>query len=65
MESIQDISRKYALTLTEAAKYFNIGQNKIRELCELPGCKFGLKVGTKLLVKRELFEQYLDKNDLI
>lgn len=51
---------KCTLTIEEAAAYFGIGQNKLRELTEDPNCKFVLWVGTKRLIKRKLFEQYLD-----
>ena len=52
---------KCTLTIEEAAAYFGIGQNKLRELTEDPNCKFVLWVGTKRLIKRKLFEQYLDR----
>ena len=53
---------KCTLTIEEAAAYFGIGQNKLRELTEDPNCKFVLWVGTKRLIKRKLFEQYLDRS---
>lgn len=53
---------KCTLTIEEAAAYFGIGQNKLRELTEDPNCKFVLWVGTKRLIKRKLFEQYLDSS---
>lgn len=30
------LSEKYALTIDEAAQYFNIGKNKLRELVKEP-----------------------------
>lgn len=53
--------RKPYLTIEEAAAYFGIGQNKLRELTEDPRCKYVLWVGTKRLIKRQLFEQYIDQ----
>lgn len=52
---------KANLTIEEAAAYFGIGMNKLRELTEDEWCKFVLYVGTKRLIKRRLFEQYLEQ----
>lgn len=51
---------KYCLTIKEAAEYFNIGENKLYELTDKPGCQFVLFVGRKRLIKRVLFEKYID-----
>ncbi len=60
-ESINDIriAEKAFLTLKEAASYFNIGQDKIRQLTDERDCTFVLFNGNKRLVKRELMEGYL------
>ena len=55
------IWEKANLTIEEAAAYFGIGMNKLRELTEDEHCKFVLYVGTKRLIKRRLFEQYLEQ----
>ena len=55
------IWEKENLTIEEAAAYFGIGMNKLRELTEDEQCKFVLFVGTKRLIKRRLFEQYLEQ----
>ena len=55
------IWEKANLTIKEAAAYFGIGMNKLRELTEDEQCKFVLFVGTKRLIKRRLFEQYLEQ----
>ena len=52
---------KANLTIEEAAAYFGIGMNKFRELIEDEQSKFVLYVGTKRLIKRRLFEQYLEQ----
>lgn len=49
------------MTVKEAASYSNIGINRIEELLKNPKCPFVLYVGTKKLVKRKEFEQYLSK----
>ena len=54
------IHLKANLTLDEAAAYFNIGRDKLRQLSEAPNCSFVLFVGEKRLIKRRKFEEYLD-----
>ena len=49
------------LTITEAAAYFNIGENKIRSLSDDDDCTFVLWCGRKRLIKRAAFEKYLEK----
>lgn len=51
---------KANLTIEEAAAYFGIGENKLRELTNDDNCKFVLWIGTKRLIKRRQFEQYLE-----
>ncbi len=56
------LSEKKYLTLNEASIYFGIGKQKIRELSNARNCKFVLWVGNKRLIKRELFERFLDES---
>lgn len=53
------IWHKASLTIEEAAAYSNIGLNRIRELCKIPGNDFALQIGRKILVRREAFDEYL------
>ena len=53
---------KLNMTIKEAAAYSNIGINRIEELLKQPKCNFVLYVGTKKLVKRKEFEQYISKS---
>lgn len=55
------ISKKAFLTVREAAAYFNIGEKKLRELTNGDRCPFVLYCGTKRLIKREKFKDYLDR----
>ncbi len=55
------INEKSNLTLEEAASYFNIGINKLRELSDDDKCTFVLWVGSKRLIKRKKLEEYLSK----
>lgn len=51
---------KSNLTLEEAAAYFNIGLNKLRDITNSKACEpCTLFVGNKRLIKRKLFEKYL------
>ena len=55
------IWHKSNLTLTEAAKYFNVGMDKLRKITNDEDCNFVLWVGNKRLLKRELMDEYLKK----
>lgn len=53
---------KYTLTVEEAAQYFQIGENKLRRLLdENPDSSFILCNGNRRLIKRGLFEKYIDQ----
>ena len=52
---------RYALTITEAAKVFGIGEKQIRHMIQEPGCSYVMYVGRKALIKREPFEEFLKK----
>ena len=52
---------KRNLTLEEASKYFNIGVNRIRRITDRNNCPFVLWVGSKRLIKRKEFENYLSR----
>ena len=54
------IDRKMLLSIREAAEYSNIGINKIDELLTQPNCPYVLYVGTKKLVKRKAFEEFIE-----
>ena len=54
------IWEKTLLTLEEAAAYTGLGINKVRELSNVKGCPFLVMNGTKRMIKREKFEQYLN-----
>lgn len=55
------IHLKMTLTAMEAAEYSNIGINKIDSMLRSPNCPFVLFVGSKKLVKRKEFEQYISQ----
>ena len=55
------IWEKHNLTLDEATAYYNIGVGKLRELTNDDRCKFVLWVGNKRLIKKDLFNKYLNE----
>ena len=59
------IHLKMTLTTKEAAEYSNIGINKIDSMLRTPNCPFVPFVGTKKLVKRKEFEQFISEKLVI
>ena len=59
------IHLKMTLTTREAAAYSNIGINKTDSMLRTPNCPFVLYVGTKKLVKRKEFEQFISQRLVI
>ncbi|MBR6510010.1 MAG: helix-turn-helix domain-containing protein [Clostridia bacterium] len=55
------IWEKSNLTIEEAAVYFNIGASTLRRLAAREDCPYVLWVGSKCLIKRVCFEEYLQK----
>lgn len=55
------IHLKMTLSIREAAEYSNIRINKIDSMLRAPNCPFVLFVGTKKLVKRKAFEEYISR----
>ena len=59
------IWEKSNLSLEEAAAYSGIGINKLREITNEKSCRFVLWVGNKRLIKRRLFDQYIEQEYFI
>ena len=58
--------QKYTLSVEEAAKYFRIGRAKLRKLIdENANAPYILWNGNRPQIKRKLFEEYIDKLDVI
>ncbi len=56
------LAEQYAMTVEEAAIYFRIGENKLRWLIQNnPDAAYLLRIGNRVLIKRHLFELYLDE----
>ena len=55
------IWEKSNLSLEEAAAYSGIGINKLRDLTNAKDCRFVLWVGNQRLLKRRLFDQFIEQ----
>lgn len=59
------INEKYTLTIEEASKYFNIGRDKLYQIANQNGQKFILHNGRNILIKRQMFEKFLEQTSYI
>lgn len=60
------IWEKYILTVEEAAKYFRIGETKLRKLAdENPAANWLMMNGNRIQIKRKQFEKWIDSLDAI
>lgn len=58
--------QKYNLTIQEASAYFGIGQTKLRKIVDNNSdAVYILMNGTKVLIKRRLFEEFIDATSSI
>lgn len=60
------IWERYVLTVEEAAQYFHVGENRIRALIlEEPTANFYFRNGNRILIKRKLFESFIDMAEAV
>ena len=60
------IWEKYTLTIEEAAKYFRIGEKKLRKLAEEnPDANWLIMNGNRIQIKRRQFEKVIASLDVI
>ncbi|MCW1059728.1 excisionase [Streptococcus anginosus] len=60
------IWERYTLTIEEAAKYFRIGENKLRSLAEEnKNAGWLIMNGNRIQIKRKQFEKVIDTLDVI
>ena len=60
------IWEKYTLTIEEAARYFRIGEKKLRKLAEEnPDASWLIMNGNRVQIKRRQFEMVIDSLDVI
>ena len=55
------IWEKANLTSEEAAAYSGIGTGKLREITNDRNCNFVLWVGSKRLIKKRLFDKFIEQ----
>ena len=60
------IWERYTLTIEEAAKYFRMGENKLRRLAEEnKNAGWLIMNGNRIQIKRKQFEKVIDTLDVI
>ena len=60
------IWEKYTFTIEEAARYFRIGEKKLRKLAEEnPDASWLIMNGNRVQIKRRQFEKVIDSLDVI
>lgn len=58
--------KQYTLTVKEAAEYFRIGENKLRDIIrQNKQADYLLWNGNRPQIKRELFENFIDKTNVV
>lgn len=55
------MENKTLLNLKEFCAEYGFGMTKAREICKRPDCDFSVRLGAKIFVHRELFEEHLKK----
>lgn len=55
------IRDKFCLTVEEASEYFNLGTKKIRQIAQDQNGDLSVLNGSKVLIKRKKFEEFLDR----
>lgn len=54
------IWKRTLLTLEEAAAYTGIGINRLRAITSEPDCDFVIFVGSRRMIKRKKFDEYIE-----
>ncbi len=63
--AVVPIPEKYLLTIREASAYFNLGVKRLRRLAEENMDSFSLCNGSRYLIIRHKFEQFLEESSSI
>lgn len=56
------ITEKVLLTVNEASEYIGVGHTAIRRFLEGREDEFCVRVGNRILIKREKFRKYIEDN---
>lgn len=55
------IWHKSNLTIDEAVEYSGIGRERLRKLTSQEECPFVLHIGNRRMIKRRIFDEYIEK----
>lgn len=55
------IWHKSNLTIDEAVEYSGIGRERLRKLTSQEECPFVLHIGSRRMIKRRIFDEYIEK----
>ena len=56
------ICKRVLISVEEAAAYTSIGVKKLRKMTKDPDCSYVLWIGTKRMLKRRMFDEYLQNS---
>lgn len=56
------LEHRFSMSIEEAAMYTGIGICKLRKMTAVADCPFVLWVGSRRIIKREAFEDYLRRS---
>lgn len=56
-----DRVEKVLMTVKEVCEYTGIGETKVREILKRPTSTFTVRIGNRLYVNKELFDEHLKK----
>lgn len=60
------MSEKFLLSVKEASDLFGIGQHRLREILSKDyECKYHLKIGRVIKIKKERFEDFINNTEQI
>ena len=57
----RDVAKQGNLTIEEAAAYSGIGMAKLYEMTESEDCPFVLWIGSRRMIKRKVFDEYIER----
>lgn len=66
MKTMEELANCQNMTIKEAAFYSGLGEKRLYDMTNQPGCPFVIFVGhNKRLIKRKKFDQYMEKEAFI
>ena len=66
MDLAVQVNEKFLLSVKEASDLFGIGQHRLREIIsEDYECKYHLKIGRVIKIKKEKFKEFLNMTEQI